>query len=121
MKPASGGAQRIVVPSKAWTSNEMYPEGVCSIKGIKGVYVMAKNVAELLVERLIDWEVDTIFGFPGDGINGIFEAIGLDRTRSNSSKFDMRKQLLSPLAVIRSIPVDWESAWQHQVLAASIY
>ena len=35
---------------------------------------MAKTVADLLVERLIDWGVDTIFGFPGDGINGIFEA-----------------------------------------------
>jgi pyruvate dehydrogenase (quinone) len=36
---------------------------------------MAKTVAELLVERLIEWEVDTIFGFPGDGVNGIFEAL----------------------------------------------
>ena len=26
---------------------------------------MAKTVADLLIERLIDWEVDTIFGFPG--------------------------------------------------------
>ena len=29
---------------------------------------MAKSVAELLVERLMDWGVDTIFGFPGDGL-----------------------------------------------------
>jgi pyruvate dehydrogenase (quinone) len=36
---------------------------------------MAKTVADLLVERLIGWEVDTIFGFPGDGVNGIFEAL----------------------------------------------
>ena len=28
---------------------------------------MAKTVADLLVERLIDWGVDTIFGFPGAG------------------------------------------------------
>jgi pyruvate dehydrogenase (quinone) len=35
---------------------------------------MAKRVAELLIERLLDWEVDTVFAFPGDGINGIFEA-----------------------------------------------
>ncbi len=45
---------------------------------------MAKNVADLLIERLIDWEVDTIFGFPGDGINGIFEAL---RTRQDEIKF----------------------------------
>lgn len=36
---------------------------------------MAKTVADLLVERLMAWGVDTIFGLPGDGINGIFEAL----------------------------------------------
>jgi pyruvate dehydrogenase (quinone) len=35
---------------------------------------MAKTSADLLVERLIEWGVDTIFGFPGDGVNAIFEA-----------------------------------------------
>jgi pyruvate dehydrogenase (quinone) len=45
---------------------------------------MAKNVADLLVERLIPWNVDTIFGFPGDGINGIFEAL---RTRQEQIRF----------------------------------
>ena len=34
---------------------------------------MAKIAAELLVERLIDWGVDTVFGLPGDGINGLME------------------------------------------------
>src|ERR1051325_1763646 len=42
---------------------------------------MAKNTAELLVERLIEWGVETIFGFPGDGVNGIFEAL-----RTNQDK-----------------------------------
>ena len=44
---------------------------------------MAKTTADLLIERLIDWKVDTIFGFPGDGINGIFEAL---RTRQDQVK-----------------------------------
>src|SRR5437868_2514340 len=35
---------------------------------------MAKTVANLLIERLLDWGVDTVFSLPGDGINGIFEA-----------------------------------------------
>jgi pyruvate dehydrogenase (quinone)/pyruvate oxidase len=35
----------------------------------------AKVGADLLVERLIDWGVDTIFGLPGDGINGFMEAL----------------------------------------------
>lgn len=42
------------------------------------------TVADHLVERLIEWGVDTIFGFPGDGINGIFEAL---RTRQDKMRF----------------------------------
>jgi pyruvate dehydrogenase (quinone) len=36
---------------------------------------MAKTGGDILVENLIDWGVDTIFGIPGDGINGIIEAL----------------------------------------------
>jgi len=45
---------------------------------------MAKTTADLLVERLSAWGVDTIFGFPGDGINGIFESL---RTHQDSLRF----------------------------------
>ena len=43
----------------------------------KGMYptVMGKNVADLLTDRLLDWGVKVIFGFPGDGINGVFESL----------------------------------------------
>ena len=34
-----------------------------------------KDASDVLVERLIAWGVDTIFGLPGDGINGVFEAL----------------------------------------------
>src|SRR5581483_7900791 len=36
---------------------------------------MSETVSELLVKRLTDWGVDTVFGLPGDGINGVFEAL----------------------------------------------
>ena len=36
---------------------------------------MATTAADVLVDTLIDWGVDTIFGIPGDGINGIIEAL----------------------------------------------
>src|SRR5437773_5273727 len=39
----------------------------------EGVRTMKKIASEALVERLIDWGVDTVFGLPGDGINGIME------------------------------------------------
>lgn len=36
---------------------------------------MAMNASDILVESLIEWGVDTIFGLPGDGINGVFESL----------------------------------------------
>jgi pyruvate dehydrogenase (quinone)/pyruvate oxidase len=33
------------------------------------------DASDMLVQRLIDWGVDTIFGLPGDGINGVMEAL----------------------------------------------
>ena len=32
---------------------------------------MASTAADVLVESIIHWGVDTVFGLPGDGINGI--------------------------------------------------
>src|SRR5919202_2543559 len=45
---------------------------------------MAKTVADLVIERLIGWCVHTIFGLPGDGINGLFEAL---RTHQDALQF----------------------------------
>jgi len=36
---------------------------------------MSKTAADVLVENLIDWGVEVVFGIPGDGINGIMEAL----------------------------------------------
>ncbi|HEY7166062.1 MAG TPA: thiamine pyrophosphate-dependent enzyme [Candidatus Binatia bacterium] len=45
---------------------------------------MAKTAADALIESLIDWRVDTIFGLPGDGINGIMESL---RTHQDKIRF----------------------------------
>jgi pyruvate dehydrogenase (quinone) len=45
---------------------------------------MARNGADILIEALIAFGIDTIFGLPGDGINGVMEAI---RTRPGQVKF----------------------------------
>jgi len=34
-----------------------------------------QTVSDLLLKRLMEWGVDTIFGIPGDGINGFVEAL----------------------------------------------
>ena len=37
---------------------------------------MAKTVGDFLFERLRQWKVRRLFGYPGDGINGIVTALG---------------------------------------------
>ncbi len=36
---------------------------------------MSKQVSDFLIERLLQWDVKRIYGFPGDGINGIMGAL----------------------------------------------
>jgi len=36
---------------------------------------VTRIAAEAIIERLADWGVDTVFGIPGDGINGIMEGL----------------------------------------------
>ena len=45
---------------------------------------MSSTAAEVLVDRIIDWGVDTVFGIPGDGINGLMEGL---RQRQDSVRF----------------------------------
>ena len=45
---------------------------------------MATTAADVLIETIMDWNVDTVFGLPGDGINGIIEAL---RKRQNDIRF----------------------------------
>ena len=42
---------------------------------------MVRTTADLIVERLAHWGVDTVFGLPGDGINGLMESLRLARDR----------------------------------------
>lgn len=44
---------------------------------------MSSTVADQLLERLSQWGVKRVFGYPGDGINGIMGAMGR-RARSES-------------------------------------
>ena len=42
------------------------------------------TAADVLIESLIDWGVEVVFGIPGDGINGIMESL---RTHQKEIKF----------------------------------
>jgi pyruvate dehydrogenase (quinone) len=45
---------------------------------------MAKTAADILIETLLNWGVNVIFGLPGDGINGIMESL---RVRQDEIRF----------------------------------
>jgi pyruvate dehydrogenase (quinone)/pyruvate oxidase len=45
---------------------------------------VSMTAADVLVETLLDWGVEVIFGLPGDGINGVMEAL---RTRRDKIRF----------------------------------
>ncbi len=42
------------------------------------------TAADSLVERLLEWGIDTVFGLPGDGINGVMESL---RTHQDHIRF----------------------------------
>jgi pyruvate dehydrogenase (quinone) len=42
---------------------------------------VSRIASEALIERLADWGVDTVFGLPGDGINGLMEGLRRHRDR----------------------------------------
>src|SRR5918912_78033 len=59
---------------------------------------MAETVSDLMLQRLIDWGVDTIFGLPGDGINGFMEAL---RKREQEVRFvHVRHEETAALAAV---------------------
>src|SRR5262250_1515662 len=45
---------------------------------------MAMTAADVLIDTIADWGVQVVFGLPGDGINGIMEAL---RTRQERIRF----------------------------------
>jgi pyruvate dehydrogenase (quinone) len=56
------------------------------------------TTSELIVDRLLEWGIDTYFGLAGDGINGFFEAL---RTRREKIRFvHVRHEEVAALAAV---------------------
>jgi pyruvate dehydrogenase (quinone) len=51
---------------------------------------MSKQVSDFIIERLLEWGITRIFGFPGDGINGIMGA--LDRAEDKMDFIQVRHE-----------------------------
>lgn len=61
---------------------------------------MARNqtASDQLVERLIEWGIDTVFGLSGDGINGVIEAL---RTHADDIRYvHVRHEETAALAAV---------------------
>src|ERR1700753_455801 len=51
---------------------------------------MAQSVSDFIVGRLIDWGIRRIYGYPGDGINGVMGA--LDRAKDKIDFIQVRHE-----------------------------
>jgi pyruvate dehydrogenase (quinone)/pyruvate oxidase len=51
---------------------------------IKGEDSMKMTASDILIDAIHDWGVDVVFGLPGDGINGVIEAL---RKRADKIRF----------------------------------
>ena len=78
------------------------------------------TAADILVETLLDWGVDTIFGMPGDGINGIFEALRIRKEKIRLSKCGTKNPQPSWRALMRNSRESLGYASPHRDPAASI-
>ena len=66
---------------------------------------MSQTVGDFVLSRLHEWGVRRIFGYPGDGINGLLAALGRqiadDPKRSSSSRCGTRRKRHSWRAATR--------------------
>jgi thiamine pyrophosphate-dependent acetolactate synthase large subunit-like protein len=53
------------------------------------------TVSDHLVAILTEWRVDTVFGLPGDGINGLVEAFRKAQDRIRAEHYPVRWRLPS--------------------------
>jgi len=57
-----------------------------------------QTASDVLVDRLMEWGVDTIFGLPGDGINGLMDAL---RTRTDRIRYiHVRHEEVAAMAAV---------------------
>ena len=79
---------------------------------------MSKTVSDFFWDRLHQWGVRRVFGYPGDGVNGLLGA--LNRFGTDKTDFVQVRQegwWRSWCPPTRSSPASWASASLRQALA----
>ena len=81
---------------------------------------MKTTASDVLIDSIHDWGVDVVFGLPGDGINGIMEAL---RKRADKIRFIQvrtKKQRLLWLVLAQNTQAGLVIALQLRVLEGCI-
>ena len=77
------------------------------------------NASDVLVESLIEWGVEVVFGLPGDGINGVMEALRTHQDKYALSRCGTRRRQRSWPAAMRSTQAGWVFVLRHRDPEAS--
>jgi pyruvate dehydrogenase (quinone) len=62
---------------------------------------MSETVGDFIIERLHAWGVRRIYGYPGDGINGVFGALNRAQADSRKHRRDKDKDQPAPIEFIQ--------------------
>ena len=71
------------------------------------------RTADIVAEALIDWNVNVIFGLPGDGINGVIEAL-----RQRQNKIDRRIKLYRSCTSDEDLTEPYSQSFVEKVMRA---
>ena len=80
---------------------------------------MTRTVGDFVVRRLYEWGVQRIYGYPGDGINGIIGALSQPAATPSSSRCATRRWPRSWPARTPSSPARSACAWPPPARARS--
>jgi pyruvate dehydrogenase (quinone) len=79
-----------------------------------------RTTSDVLVDRLIDWGVSVVFGLPGDGINGIMEALRVRQERISFVQVRHEEAAAFMACGYSSTPADLGCAWRRRARVRSI-
>ena len=80
---------------------------------------MATTVGDFLIQRLHDWGVRRVYGYPGDGINGLVGAFDRMGDKMEFIQTATRSSRRSPPPPMPNSPARSGSAWRPRARAPS--
>ena len=73
---------------------------------------MSTSVGEYVMQRMQGWNVDRIYAYPGDGINGLIAGLRKNDDRPRFMKARQEELAAFMATAMRSSPAPWAFAWQ---------